>query len=51
MSREKVADSFIFSQEWADKCASYGIISGGDLKPSFDITPTEQNLYTYTAAV
>ena len=40
MSRERVANGFIFSQEWADKCAEYGIRSGGDIKPSGDIKPT-----------
>ena len=40
MSRERVAKGFIYSQEWADKCAEYGIRSGGDVKPSGSIEPT-----------
>ena len=40
MSRQRVANGFIYSQEWADKCAEYGIRSGGDIKPSGDIKPT-----------
>ncbi|MBO7449380.1 MAG: DUF4214 domain-containing protein [Clostridiales bacterium] len=40
-SREGVANGFIFSQEWADTCASYGIRSGGDIKPSGSIEPTD----------
>ena len=39
--RVTVANGFIYSQEWADTCASYGIRSGGDLKPSGAIEPTE----------
>ena len=38
--RTTVAIDFIYSQEWADTCASYGILSGGDLKPSKTIKPT-----------
>ena len=41
MDRVTVANGFIFSQEWADTCAKYGIRSGGDLKPTFNIEPTE----------
>ena len=41
MDRATVANGFIYSQEWADTCASYGIRSGGDLKPSGKIEPTE----------
>ena len=41
MDRVAVANGFIFSQEWADTCASYGIRSGGDIKPSGVIAPTE----------
>ena len=41
MTREDVANGFIYSQEWADTCASYGIRSGGDLKPSGKIEPTD----------
>ena len=41
MDRFTVANGFIYSQEWADTCASYGIRSGGDLKPSGAIAPSE----------
>ena len=41
MDRVTVANGFIFSQEWADTCASYGIRSGGELKPTGKIEPTE----------
>lgn len=41
MDRVTVANGFIYSQEWADTCASYGIRSGGDLKPSGKIEPTD----------
>ena len=41
MDRVTVANGFIFSQEWADTCASYGIRSGGDLKPQGKIAPTD----------
>lgn len=41
MDRTTVANGFIFSQEWADTCASYGIRSGGELKPTGTIAPTE----------
>lgn len=41
MDRVTVANGFIYSQEWADTCASYGIRSGGDLKPTGSIEPTE----------
>ncbi len=50
--RRKVANGFIFSQEWADTCATYGIRSGGDIKPSIEIKPTDltyafvERLYT-----
>ena len=40
MDRITVANGFIYSQEWADTCASYGIRSGGDLKPTSKIEPT-----------
>ncbi|MBO7449680.1 MAG: DUF4214 domain-containing protein [Clostridiales bacterium] len=40
-TRQEVANGFIFSQEWADTCASYGILSGIDIKPSTEIKPTE----------
>ena len=38
--RVAVANGFIYSQEWADTCASYGIRSGGDLTPTGSIAPT-----------
>ena len=41
MDRVTVANGFIYSQEWADTCASYGIRSGGDIKPSGTIEPTD----------
>lgn len=41
MDRVAVANGFIYSQEWAETCASYGIRSGGDLKPKGAIAPTE----------
>ena len=37
----EVANGFIYSQEWADTCAEYGIRSGGTLKPQVDIEPTD----------
>ena len=40
-SRETVANGFIFSQEWADTCATYGIRSGCDIKASKNIKPTD----------
>ncbi|MBO7450789.1 MAG: DUF4214 domain-containing protein [Clostridiales bacterium] len=44
MDRNLVAESFIDSQEWADTCASYGILSGGSKTPSVSIKP---NALTY----
>ena len=41
MDRVTIANGFIYSQEWADTCADYGILSGGDLKPQGAIEPTE----------
>ncbi len=41
MTRYDVANGFIFSQEWADTCAAYGILSGTNVKPSVEIKPTE----------
>lgn len=41
-SRETVANGFIFSQEWADTCATYGIRSGCDIKSKVTITPTDR---------
>ena len=52
LDRRAVAEGFIYSQEWADTCASYGIRSGGDLKPQGVIEPTDltysfvERLYT-----
>ena len=40
MDRKAVANGFIFSQEWADTCASYGIRSGGNIKAKETIQPT-----------
>ena len=40
MDRFAVANGFIFSPEWADKCAEYGIRSGGGV-PTKSIDPTE----------
>jgi hypothetical protein len=40
MDRMAVASGFIFSQEWADTCASYGIRSGAFAKPVAVIEPT-----------
>lgn len=40
-TREEVAQGFIYSQEWADTCAEYGIRSGGDIKPTIELKPTE----------
>ena len=39
--RVTVANGFIYSQEWADTCAKYGIRSGGDIKPTGTIAPTD----------
>lgn len=41
MDRVAVANGFIFSQEWANTCATYGIRSGGDIKPDCSIDPTD----------
>ncbi len=41
-SRKTVADGFIMSQEWADTCARYGIRSGGTVKPSVKIAPSDK---------
>lgn len=41
MDRTAVANGFIFSQEWADTCASYGIRSGGNIKAKETINPTD----------
>ncbi|MBO7449991.1 MAG: DUF4214 domain-containing protein [Clostridiales bacterium] len=39
-NREQVANGFINSQEWADICAEYNIISGGNKKPSKPMSAT-----------
>jgi hypothetical protein len=44
LDRAAVALGFIYSQEWADTCAKYGIRSGGDIKPAFAIEPTDATL-------
>ncbi|MBO7453355.1 MAG: DUF4214 domain-containing protein [Clostridiales bacterium] len=41
-SREEVARGFIFSVEWANTCAEYGIYSGSDTKPDATVEPTEE---------
>ena len=41
MSRVDVANGFIYSLEWANTCATYGIMSGGTTAPSVEIEPTE----------
>ena len=41
MDRATVANGFIFSQEWADTCAKYGIRSGGDKAAKVEIKPTD----------
>jgi hypothetical protein len=40
LDRMGVANGFVYSQEWADTCARYGIRSGGEIKPSVEIEPT-----------
>ena len=40
MTRLQVATGFVYSQEWADTCAEYGIRSGGQIKSSKTIAPT-----------
>ena len=42
VSREEVARGFIFSVEWANTCAEYGIYSGSDTKPDATVEPTEE---------
>ena len=41
-SRENVAKGFIYSKEWADTCATYGIRSGADVTSSIGIEPTAE---------
>ena len=40
VSRQDVAYGFIYSREWANTCAQYGIISGGTTAPTVSIAPT-----------
>ena len=44
MDRFTVAYGFVYSQEWADTCASYGIRSGGDLTSQYEIEPSAETL-------
>lgn len=41
-TREEVAYGFIYSVEWANTCAGYGIYSGSDTKPDIKVEPTEE---------
>ena len=41
-TRNDVARSFVYSQEWADTCAEFGIRSGGTLKSNVKIAPTDK---------
>ena len=41
MSRQEVVQRFIDSQEWADTCNTFGILSGGIVKSEIAIPPTE----------
>ena len=41
LDRNTVAKSFVYSQEWADTCAKYGIRCGGDVKANVSITPSD----------
>lgn len=41
-SRTVVFDGFINSQEWANVCLSYGILSGGAGVPSFTLEPSQE---------
>ena len=40
--RMAVANGFVYSQEWADTCARYGIRSGGDIEPLVELTPSDK---------
>ena len=40
MNRNDVANGFIYSLEWANTCAEYGICSGGATKPTVVIKPS-----------
>lgn len=50
--RVTVAQGFVYSQEWANTCAEYGILSGGNIKPEGKIAASEmtysfvERLYT-----
>ena len=44
MDRFTVAYGFVYSQEWADTCASYGIRSGGDIASQYEIKPSAETL-------
>ena len=41
-SREQVAWEFIYSLEWANTCAEYGIDSGCPTQPNVEIEPSEE---------
>ena len=41
-SRMQIATEFVYSQEWANTCAEYGIRSGGTTKPTINIEPSEK---------
>lgn len=43
---ESIVDGFVNSSEWANTCASYGIISGGTYAPSI-IPPTTEGVYSF----
>lgn len=40
MDRTMVADGFVYSLEWANTCAKYGILSGGTTAPTTKIKPS-----------
>ncbi len=41
LDRKAVANNFVYSQEWADTCATYGIRCGGSIKAKVNITPSD----------
>ncbi|MBO7448726.1 MAG: DUF4214 domain-containing protein, partial [Clostridiales bacterium] len=41
LDRKGVANCFVYSQEWADTCATYGIRCGGNIKAKVNITPSD----------
>ncbi|MBO7449642.1 MAG: DUF4214 domain-containing protein, partial [Clostridiales bacterium] len=41
LDRKQVANSFVYSQEWADTCATYGIRCGGNVTANVDIKPSD----------